>query len=456
MLNCAYVVIGAGQTGLITSYQLANLGKKVILVEQSELGGTYLLSQEIPKYFLTLIGREFSSSLRLFREHKETFGTLIKYRQKVSKNILHKIEVYKKSLSDKTLNSKNIEIVRGTAEFTSKSLVEINSETERHLVNFENAIITTGKNTLVAPDLKGLENIDFLHQHNVFLFEQIPTCLAIIGLTTENLEIANIYANLGVKVSIFEEQDSVSALKQLDRSCFNYAIKQLLAKQVDFHFQHKIVTVHKHSSGLILQNQSKIQFDASHIYLRVQETFTDEALNLAKLGLNWTPAGIITSSNGQTQQRNIWALGESNNQVHKNNKYSQIYDFIDRIKLNTTDNSKSLLSNTLLPLQLSGNHPEPIKSQICKVDLDHPVITVGQTEAEAAARYGRDVEVEIIDSGTIEGFVKLVIKSGSKQLIGVTLAGDFCTILEALTIKIFQNSPSYVNYRNYIKTFLGI
>jgi pyruvate/2-oxoglutarate dehydrogenase complex dihydrolipoamide dehydrogenase (E3) component len=456
MLNCTYVVIGAGQTGLITAYQLSNLGKKVILIEQAELGGTYLLSQEVPKHFLSLMGREFSNSLKLFKDNRETFSALIKYRQKISKSILHKIESYKKSLFEKTLNNKNIEIIYGRAEFTSKSLVEVNSDTERHLVNFENAVISTGKNTLITPQLKGVEGVDFLHQHNIFLFERIPSHLGIIGVNSANLEIANIYANLGVKVSIFEEKDSNSALRPLDRSSFNYAIKQLLSKKVDFNFQTKITSVHKHVAGLILQSQSKKQFEVSHIYIHAQEAFADETLNVSKLGLNWTPAGIITNINGQTQQRNVWALGESSNQVNNSNKYSQIYDFVDRIKQNTTDSSKSLLSNTLLPLQLSGNHIEPIKSQTCKVDLDHPVITIGQTEAEATARYGRDVEVEIIDSGTIEGFTKLVLKAGSKQLIGVTLAGDFCSILEALTIKSFQSSISYITYRNYIKAFLGV
>ncbi|MEM1312845.1 MAG: FAD-dependent oxidoreductase [Patescibacteria group bacterium] len=456
MLNCTYIVIGAGQTGLKIAYELANLDQKVILVEQAEFGGTYLLSRDVPKYFLTEIAKEFSSSLRLFKENQETFSTLISYRRTVGKIINSKIVEYREGLLSKIINHPNIKVLKGVAEFTSKSLVEINSNSERHLVTFNQAIIATGKNTLTTPNIKGIEHIDFLHQHNVYLFEEVPSHLGIIGLSIENLEIANIYANLGVKVSIFEEKDSASALRNLDRSAFNYAIKQLLAKQVEFYFQTKISSISKKNDSILIQSTVKKFFEVSHVYTFVKETFTDDELSLKTVGLNWTSKGVLTSPSGLTQQRNIWALGEANNRITFNNKYSQIYDLVEKVRQTMNNDSKFLLNTTLIPLQLSGNGVDPIKAKINKIALDRPAVTIGMTEHAAITKYGRDTEIEVIDSGIIEGFAKMVLKSGSRQLVGVSLTGSFCTILEAYTINSFQNQESYLSYRNFIKTLLGV
>ena len=37
MLDCKYLIIGSGQSGLILAKNLVKLGKKIILVEESEI-----------------------------------------------------------------------------------------------------------------------------------------------------------------------------------------------------------------------------------------------------------------------------------------------------------------------------------------------------------------------------------------------------------------------------------
>jgi pyruvate/2-oxoglutarate dehydrogenase complex dihydrolipoamide dehydrogenase (E3) component len=456
MLNCNYLVIGAGNTGLNVAYELANSGKQVILVEQAELGGTYLLSQEIPKHLLSKVAKDFSTSLRLFKDHPETFSVLRKYRQKINLIIPNQIENQKKYLTEKILTHKNIQVVSGVAEFTSKSLVEVNSFTERHLINFENAIITVGKNILSSPDIDGLEDVDFLHQHNVYLFEEIPSSLAIIGTTLKSLEVANIYANLGIKVVVFEEKDSVNALKKLDRSGFNYIIKQLLTKQVEFNFQDKIVQVKPNPDGVAIVDQFGHEFTFSHVFVEAEENFTDDNLQLNKIGINWTPKGILTTSSGQTQQRHIWALGECNSQVDFQNKSSMIYDFLEKVKTGQLESPRMGMNNPLMPLQLAGNGVEPLRTELYNIDIEYPAVTIGFSEIESASRYGKDLNIDIIESPLLEGFVKIVSKANSKQVVGVTLTGDFCKELKYFTIKSLQKNLFYIDYRNYLRSILGI
>jgi len=83
MLSCEYLVIGAGQTGLIICQALVKTGKSVILVDQHQLGGSFLFTKEYPKFLLREAATKFAHSLENFRDFPETFPLLIKHRETI-------------------------------------------------------------------------------------------------------------------------------------------------------------------------------------------------------------------------------------------------------------------------------------------------------------------------------------------------------------------------------------
>ena len=455
MINCEYLVIGAGQTGLNTAYQLSQSGKNTILVEQAELGGAYLFSQEIPRYVLQTHANEFNICLSWYKDHSETFAVLKKKRQIISKIIRSEVERYVEVVNQKFFNQENLQVIKGKAEFTSKTLVEINSETERHLVNFDNCVICAGKNTLISPNVEGLDEIDFLHQHNIFLLETIPSKMAIIGVDEDSLLIADIYSSLGVKVIIFEEGDPSLAINKLDRTAFNYLIKKLIVKQVDFHFKTKVQKIVKTRTGVALYNHKNQEFKVSNLYIHLQESFSDQGMNLAKVGINYTPKGVLTTQNGSTQQKNIWVLGDANSKTSIQNKYSDLFSFLHQKTEFEDTNSVNLPLIANLHIN-TGTNPSPVRYQLSRIYTQHPVLTIGISETEALARYGKDVDIEILESGTIDGFIKIVLRKNSRQMIGVSLAGQMCTNLEVFTVSCFHKQSGYDAYRNFIKSYLGI
>jgi len=178
MIQCQYLIIGSGQTGLMAAKKLAGLGKSVILVEQTILGGTYIHNYEIPKQIITKEAEEFATSLKSFKDNPATFSVLIKNRQKLTAKIAAGIQSKFVNLREMLKSMPSLTLIKGQANFVSKSLVEINSETERHLVNFDQCIVAVGKNQLIKPNLAGLDSIPFLYQHNVYLLQEIPSKLA--------------------------------------------------------------------------------------------------------------------------------------------------------------------------------------------------------------------------------------------------------------------------------------
>ncbi len=459
MLNCDYLIIGAGQTGLITALTLAETGKEVILVEQGEPGGAYLYSYEIPKKLLTNYAREFSDSLKIFKDHPDTFMVLRKYRQKINQKISAQISNYREKINKSLSLSKNLHLVRGVAEFTSKTLVEVNSDTERHLISFKEVVLAVGKNTIVPPNINGLIDINFLHKHNAFTLQDIPSTLSIIGITAENLEVADIYANLGVKVSFFEQKESISGIKYLDKSTYNYLIKKLLAKQVEFNFKQKISKVSQETGQVILENQNKKKFKSSHLFVSIKEIFQDDALHLQKIGINYLPRGVLVGHKYNTQQKYVYALGECNGNINHLNKFAVTYTFLEKMKyahnLSNSNNHIGKVTNGFFP-GIYNAEIYPLQTQYVKIETENPVMTVGLTETEAVSQYGSDIKIEIIDSSIFEGFAKLVIRQNSDQIIGMSLAGDFYSKLESYAIRNMQKALAYKEFRYFIKSWLGV
>ena len=110
MLKCKYLIIGSGETGLILAKELSKLKEKVILVEQAELGGSFLQTTDYPKTLLTKESEEFATSLKSLKNHPDTFSVLRKFRQKISDNITNNIKIETNSALNTIEKYENTEI----------------------------------------------------------------------------------------------------------------------------------------------------------------------------------------------------------------------------------------------------------------------------------------------------------------------------------------------------------
>jgi pyruvate/2-oxoglutarate dehydrogenase complex dihydrolipoamide dehydrogenase (E3) component len=455
MLSCKYLIIGSGETGLILARELAKSGQKIILAEQNEIGGSFLHSLDIPKNILKSEAEDFATGLRMYKNHPDTFTVLRKYRQKIQEKIWEKTKLQKNKLLNNLEKIENLEIIKGKAEITSKSLAEINSETERHLVGFEQVIVAIGKSGIQKITDIELKDIDFLHKHNIFLFHEIPSKLAILGCTLETLEIASIYAGLGVKVNIYESLEVQTVMPKLDRAAFNYVIKSLMKRNVSFNFETNIKEVQKNpeTKELTLIDDKRQEYKNSHIYIRVQEIFSDDSVNLNKLGIRQSPEGIIANGNGRTVQTNISVLGNCFSQTSKQNKYANIFDYTEKELKKNSKNPSSLLG---ISSYFSEGEVSPNNLRIIKINSYEPVINIGLSERNAKAVHGTYIKVDIIENLENENFIKIIYKENTGQILGIVLAGKKYSELEIYAVVSLKKNSNYKQVRNFIRSYWGI
>ncbi|MEI6728944.1 MAG: FAD-dependent oxidoreductase [bacterium] len=453
MVKTKYIIIGSGETGIRLAQELVKTGDKVILVEQDTFGGTFIHSLDYPKYLLNNESEEFAVGLKLFKSNLETFSVLRKYRQKIS----HKIADESSKHGNRELASlekyKNFTFLLGKAEFFSKSMVEINSSQERHLVSFEECSLAVGKNVMEKPDIKGLEKVAFLFQHSAYLFAQIPSKLAIIGCTKENLEVAGIYSSLGVKISIFESKSATKSLSELDRSLFNYLLKSLNLRQVEFFFDTQIKEVKKSGKSLVLADASREEYKFSHIYVNIKESFEDDGLNLKKVLVKSKKAGIEAGKDGKTSQKNILAFGECNPEISPGTKLSTLLNYTQSQINKKTSRSVSILDLKKLLLDKDST---ALDLDILKIENFDPVVNLGFSEQSGVKNFGNSVKSFLIETPDKDGFLKAIYKEAQGQIIGFALAGDFAKEFEAYGISFLKKGLNLKQLRSFLASYLGV
>jgi pyruvate/2-oxoglutarate dehydrogenase complex dihydrolipoamide dehydrogenase (E3) component len=452
MLDCKYLIIGSGESGLMLAKNLAKLGK-ILLVEESEIGGSYINSLECPKHLLSIKSENFISSLKLFKNYPETFSILTKYRQKLNTEITDKIKEKRQEMINDLQKNSNIKIIKGRAEFVSKTLVEINSQEERHLASFEQVLLAVGKNVMQKPNIEGAENIEFLFRHNAFLVEKIPSKIALIGCTKETLEVASIFSGIGVKVEIFEKKPVKKVLPKLDKSLFNYLIKSLSPRNVSFLFETEIIKLEKNKKLIILTDHTQKIHTVSDIYFEIKESFGSDLLGLNKIDLKWVKEGIVCNQWGKTIHNHIWAFGECSSSCKDNNKYFAIQNFIQKQFLES-QNKKSLPIN-FLNSYFNENEISPINFGIIKINSFRLVINIGLSEQSSQAVYGNQINSEIITNPILEGFLKIIYRENGGQVLGFVLAGDFCNLLENYAILSLKKNANYKQVKFFLESYNG-
>ncbi|MGI8964913.1 MAG: FAD-dependent oxidoreductase, partial [Limisphaerales bacterium] len=137
------VILGAGPGGYAAAFYAADLGKKVVLVEQEKrLGGVCLHRGCIPSKAL-LHAAEIISGARESAQRGITFAS--------PKIELDKLRAWKDSLVQKLsagigqlAKSRGVQVVSGRGYFEASPKLRVETETGQQFVEFANALIAVG------------------------------------------------------------------------------------------------------------------------------------------------------------------------------------------------------------------------------------------------------------------------------------------------------------------------
>ena len=195
------VVIGSGPGGYTAAFRAADLGLDTVLVEKDPtLGGVCLNVGCIPSKTLLHVARVIEETKELqaagldFDPPVINLERLRSWKEKVVGQLTDGLTVLAKQ--------RKVTIIQGEGRFVSDHRIIVRSEEEDAVIDFRHAIIATGSEPVLIPDLPDDDRI--MDSTRALDLTDIPERLLVIGGGIIGLELVTVYQALGSHITIVE------------------------------------------------------------------------------------------------------------------------------------------------------------------------------------------------------------------------------------------------------------
>jgi dihydrolipoamide dehydrogenase len=196
------LVLGAGPGGYVAAIRAAQLGRHVTLIDQGLPGGTCLHQGCIPLKAL------LSASERYQQIRSDNLASIGIHAEAVSFDWAS-MQTWKQSVVDRLaegvrrlIAGNRVEYVRGTGWFMNVQEVRVEGEHGSHRFKFEHCIIATGANSASFSGLS-YDGEQVLTPEQALKIPELPDALGIVGDDYIALELATLFARLGIKVKLY-------------------------------------------------------------------------------------------------------------------------------------------------------------------------------------------------------------------------------------------------------------
>jgi dihydrolipoamide dehydrogenase len=407
------VVVGAGPGGYAAAFYAADLGKKVILVEQDKkLGGVCLNRGCIPSKALLYATHGIVAAREA--EHRGIAFT-------TPQVDLNKLRAWKDSILAKLSGGvaqlakmRGVEIWNGRGYFEDSTTLRVESAEGQKFITYDQAIVAVGSKAAM-PKAFDLGNPRVMTSRGALEVEDVPENLLVIGGGYIGMELGTVYAALGSKVTLVEALEGIllGADPDLARPVQAYAKKAFKEVRV------KTKVSKMSTSG----KQIKVEMETDgktieELYDRVLVA-VGRSSNTADLGLENTKvsldekAFIKVNDKQQTDDPAIYAIGDCAGGVLLAHKASREA----RVAVEVLTGQDSTFSDVIIP---------------AVVFTDPEVAWCGLTEAEAKQK-GTNIAVakfpwaasgRALSFDRTDGLTKLIIDPETERILGVGIVGS--------------------------------
>ena len=400
------VVIGAGTAGLITAAGAAGLGAKVAVIERFLLGGDCLNVGCVPSKCLIRSSRA-AEDIRTASQ----FGVSVADEPRVDfPAVMERMRRLRAHISQndsaQRFRDLGVDVFLGEGQFAGSNTIQVEGNT----LNFKKAVIATGARP-VHPPVEGLAEAGFLTNETVFSLTERPRRLAVVGGGPIGCELAQAFRRLGSQVTLIEM--SAQFLAREDPEASGLLAEAFRREGIDVRLSTRLekVTSTDTEKQLHLENEGKKEIlGAEEIFVGVGRAPNVENLNLEAADVMYNKRGVLVNDYLQTTNSRIYGAGD----VCMKWKFTHAADAAARIVIqNALFMGRKKLSSLTMPW---CTYTDP--------ELAH----VGLYEEEA-----REIGFEVdhfvrplseVDRGLIdgeEGFVKVLVKKGTDQILGATI-----------------------------------
>lgn len=409
------IVIGSGPGGYTAAIRAAQLGYKTAIVEKYHtLGGTCTNVGCIPAKALLDSTEHYHQALSKFNFHGIQLSDLtINFPQLINR----KEQVVKQNTSglDYLMKKNHIQVVRGVASFQNNKQIKVIGENNREtILTSKYFIIATGSKPATIRGVD-IDKKRIITSTEALSLKTKPDSIIIIGGGVIGVEMASIYARIGVTVTIIEYMDTL--IPSMDRE-LGKELKKILAKiGVTILLNHKVQSVVNNGNHVVVNyldtTDTPHEIRADYCLVAVGRKPYTKGLGLENTRIELDEKGRIkTDKQLRTAEENIYAIGDVINGPMLAHKAEE-----DAVFVAETINGQKPHLNYLLVPNVVYTWPEVASVGYKEEELkkDNIAYRVGKFPFLASGRARAAMDTD--------GFVKVLSEPKYGELLGVHIIG---------------------------------
>lgn len=410
------IVIGSGQGGGPLAKKLALSGKKTALIERRYVGGTCINDGCTPTKtwvasakaaYIASKSHELGVDIKSFKVNME----------QIQKRKHDVVSLFRNGSQKGIEATKGLSLIFGEATFTGPKTISIklvNGKAEEMKADL--IFMNTGCRPVI-PDIEGLKGIDYLTSTSILELPEVPEHLLVIGGNYIGLEFGQMFRRFGSKVTILEKSSRI--ISREDQDVSEELTKLLEKEKIEIFTKSEAVkfkqTAKGNISALIKTDGKKHTLRCSHVLIAIGRKPNTEVLSLENTGVETDEHGFIKVNDKlETNVNGIYALGD----VKGGPAFTHIsYNDFTIIYRNLVKGENLSVKDRLVPYCMFTD------PQLGRVGLDEAEAKKRSLEIKVA-KLPMDHVARAIETGDTRGFMKAVVDSKTKKILGATVLGQ--------------------------------
>jgi len=429
-------ILGAGPGGYVAALRGAELGARVTVVENDNLGGTCLNWGCIPTKTLKSSAEAARKAERLKTygidfngEIQPNFSAIMARKDKVVSTLVGGIA--------KAFKAGKVTLIKGTGELVDPHLVRVVDRAGKsHEVVGDKLILATGSRPQGLPNLS-FDGKHILSSDDILKLETMPRKIIILGGGVIGAEFAFIFKQFGSDVTVVEAMDRLIPLPNIDLDMSKTLLREMKKSKIAVHLKTTIDGFQQTAAGQVVANLGPSPFykEASHasaqnrqlqadaIFLTVGRAPNSDGIGLAPIGVGLDNRGwVIANEKMETRVKDVYAIGDILGP--QKIMLAHVASMEGLVAVENCLGGQRRMDYGVVP---SGIYTFP------------EVADVGVTETEAKAA-GIDYRADTFlfrelgmsqAKGEISGQIKMIAEKPSGRILGVHIIGAHATELIA-------------------------
>lgn len=403
------IVIGAGPGGYPCAIRLAQLGKKVAIIEKDTVGGVCLNVGCIPSKALIKASSTFEKMQKADGMGFKVKGVEVDFKglQEWKQSVVNKLTGGVSQL----LKGNKVEIIKGEASFVSKNELSVKSSEGVQSLVADHIVVAVGSSPIEIPGFK-FDEKNILSSTGALALDKPVSSVIVVGAGYIGLEIGTYLAKLGTQVTMLEQAPRI--LSGYDPDVGKVVERNLKKRNVNVITGATAKSV-KEKGGMMVMEvevEGKIQTIQAEKVLVTVGRKPNVMPGMEKAGVSVDRGFIKVNDRLQTNVAGIYAIGDVAGQpmlAHKATKEALVVADVIAGKKTKYD----------------------VKAMPAVIFCEPEVATVGLSETEAKAKgittfagsFPFAALGKAIATGEVDGFTKLIGDKKTGRLIGAVIVG---------------------------------